>query len=57
MPAVAPPPTVGAKEVFTSLGERIRTHHKALSITVTAAAQAAGLSRVTCIASNKASRR
>lgn len=47
MPAAAPPPVAGAEKAFATLGQGIRARRKALSVTATTAAQAAGLSRVT----------
>lgn len=47
MPAKAPEIADAAAEKLVALGEQIRVHRKALRVNATAAAQAAGVSRVT----------
>lgn len=47
MPARQPPVATAATERLHLLGQRIRAHRKALRISATAAAEAAGMSRVT----------
>jgi transcriptional regulator with XRE-family HTH domain len=47
MPAKSPPPTEKALAQLLALGEQIRARRKALGVSATAAAEAAGLSRVT----------
>ncbi len=47
MPAKTPPTAHAAAESLIALGQQIRTYRKALRINATAAAEAAGMSRVT----------
>ncbi|MEW6479306.1 MAG: helix-turn-helix transcriptional regulator [Pseudomonadota bacterium] len=47
MPAATPPLIPTASTALKLLGERIRAHRKALRVSATAAAEAAGVSRVT----------
>lgn len=47
MPATNPAITTLAADKLRSLGEQVRAHRKALGINATAAAEAAGMSRVT----------
>ena len=47
MPANPPLVTRAAAEQLIALGQQIRTHRKALRVSATAAAEAAGMSRVT----------
>src|SRR4051812_32856929 len=47
MPAQAPPTTHAAATRLDALGARIRGHRKALRVSASAAAEAAGMSRVT----------
>lgn len=47
MPSKPPPPTQAAESRLKALGEQIRAHRKALRVSATRAAEAAGMSRVT----------
>jgi transcriptional regulator with XRE-family HTH domain len=47
MPAKSPLPSPGLEARLIQLGERIRKHRKRLGISATAAAESAGMSRVT----------
>lgn len=47
MPATSPLPAPGIEQALASLGAQVRARRKALSLTATAAARAAGVSRVT----------
>lgn len=47
MPAVAPPATQTTASRLAALGARLRAHRKALKVSATTAAEAAGMSRVT----------
>ena len=47
MPALSPPASAAASALLTLLGQRIRDHRKALSVSATDAAEASGISRVT----------
>jgi transcriptional regulator with XRE-family HTH domain len=47
MPAKTPDIAIAAAEKLAAVGQQIRAHRKALSISATAAAEAAGMSRVT----------
>lgn len=47
MPASSPQTTNGTAETLARLGEQIRSRRKALRVNATAAAEAAGISRVT----------
>lgn len=47
MPAKAPPISRNARDLLKTLGQRIRARRKELNVTATAAAEAAGMSRVT----------
>jgi transcriptional regulator with XRE-family HTH domain len=47
MPAQAPTTTEAVTALLSDIGERIRTHRKALRVSAAVAAEAAGMSRVT----------
>mgnify|MGYP006366572969 FL=1 len=47
MPAKLPANNHATAQELTAIGKRIRTHRKAMGITATAAAEAAGMSRIT----------
>lgn len=47
MPAIAPPPSPTTATRLATLGARLRAHRKALKVSATTAAEAAGMSRVT----------
>ena len=47
MPALSPPASAAATALLTLLGQCIRDHRKALSVSATDAAEASGISRVT----------
>lgn len=47
MPAKAPPVSPGVAGLAASLGKQIRKHRKALGVSMTAAAESAGMSRTT----------